>query len=187
MLKDLIEAHKAAAIAFDKCCEALEEKQEAYDHAVKDSQITVDLCEIRACAIEGRDWLRAHADDVIDRCRRQLPMIKRLSPEFAEQFEAFIAATKDALYQKIDDAIDQEERRQFEFGLTAVRDDWDRLSAAETEALEAIASHRCADHAEERERIAYLIGVNAARIAIDDLAPMLIEAVGGEPLQHAGA
>lgn len=187
MLKDLIEAHKVATAAFDKCCETLEEKQEAYDARFKDDRINVELYDIRACATEGREWLRDHANDIVDRCRRQLPMIKRLSPEFAEQFEAFIEATKSALYQKIDYAIEQEERRQFEFGLTAVRDDWDRLSAAETAAIEAIASYRCADHAEECERIAYLISVNSVRVAIDDIAPLLIEAVGGAPLQHAGA
>ena len=127
----------------------------------------------------GREWLRGYADDIIARCRRQVPMISNLSPEFAAQFEAFIAATQDALYQKIDEAIDREERRQKDFGLTAAQENWDRLSDAECNAIGAIASYRCKDHDEERRRIAYLISTSSALNSLDEIAPMLIEAVGG--------
>lgn len=187
MLHELIANHKAAMAQFEAACDALESKTEAYDKATEFNLIKVQLVDVSPCVKEGRDWLRGYADDIVDRCRRQSTMIEKLSPEFAAQFEAFVATTKDALYQKIDDALAEEERRQAEFGLTAAQEDWDKASAAETTAIEAIAAYRCKDHAEERARLAYVFGVASIRSMIDDIAPILVESVVGGPIQSTGA
>lgn len=176
MLNELIEAHKAALSQFEAACEKLEATEKAYE---QEPEATIHLLNMSPCVSEGREYLCEHVDDTLGRLRRQMPLIEKLSPDFAGKFSTFIDEAQATLYRKIDDALAEEERRQADFGLSAAQADWEAASLAENDAMEALASYHCKDHAEERERLAYVLTCDSIKSAIEDIAPAIIASVGG--------
>ena len=184
-LQTLIEAHKAAAAAFEAACDNLETVCEAYDEAHKDKRIVVKIGDIAPGVEEGREDLRAYSDDLMSKFRRLAPFVRDMSPEFADAFDDFIITTKQALYERIDAAIAEEEARQEAFGLAGAQRDWDRLSEAEREALLAICRHRGETIEEERARI-HFIFATPSFAGCGDIAEECGEAIKQSLSDHAG-
>ena len=178
MLSELIEAHKNALAQFDTACESLDDVTGAYEDMRGEHKITLYNATFNVS--EGRDWLRDYADNLVDKCGGQIPFISAMSPEFAEQFTAFLDTARQSLYDKIDEAIAEDERRQEAFGVTAAKNEWKDKSDAETAALHSICRYRCADHEEERERIRYILECPSAMGCcgtFPDLHPVLVSAL----------
>ncbi len=184
-LQTLIEAHKAAAAAFEATCDNLDKVCEAYDATHKGKTITVKIGDIAPGVEDRRDNLRAYADDLISKFRRLAPFVRDMSPEFSDAFDDFMMKTKNALYEKIDAVLAEENDRQQEFGLASAQRDWERLSAAERETLLAICRHRCETLEEERQRLHYVLACPSFA-GCGDIAEDCGEAIKESLADHVG-
>lgn len=177
MLSDLIDAHQNAMAQFEKACDDLESVTDQYEVAQAKDRLLLKLHNVSLSVDTGREWLREYVDAEIDKASRQMAFINSVSPEFAEQYADFLKSAQADLYARIDEALIEEERRETEFGLTEAREQYDCMSKAENECLEAIYSYCCADHDEERARLQYILSNSSSINSLDDMRDVLLQSV----------
>lgn len=155
-IERLIDAHKAAAIAFGDAMERRDASLLAYRRANPTPGIARSFLGGGYGMEMGREWCIENLSAGYETRRKALVYVERLSPDIAQQVRELIDAKEADNIFEAHRQFDGEEACKESFGLTPLERLVNETSAAEEAAALALCSYSCASIEEVRVRAGYL-------------------------------
>jgi hypothetical protein len=181
-LASLIEAHRAAEVAFAAMCT----KQDEADWAYSEARTAITF----SCL--GRETILVPGIVGFEHCRngiehwfqmqRALASIGNVGPHEAAQVLAVLDSKEAESMALLDQAVDREDAQREAFGLAAIEREYRAVSDAEDAAFMAICAYTCRSAEEYRLKAEYLIGLHERRDGFQtEHVRALLQSLAGAP------